>query len=126
MFLEMLARSCPIDAEKALALTSRDLFIPVLTFVYGQAQLDGKLGVVSTARLDQQFYALPPDRGVLLRRAETEAMHEAGHMFGLIHCADRSCAMSLSTSVRQIDQKKAAYCAACAAFVRRERRERSV
>jgi archaemetzincin len=126
MFLEMLAHLCPDDSEKALALTSRDLFIPVLTFVYGQAQLNGKLGVVSTARLHQEFYGLPPDRAILLRRAQTEAIHEAGHLFGLIHCPDRSCAMSLSTSVRQIDQKNAGFCHACSARVRPGRRERTL
>jgi len=39
--LEMLLRRCPEDAAKLLAVTERDLFIPVLTFVFGQAQLDG-------------------------------------------------------------------------------------
>ena len=116
--LEMLARICPPDAAKVLVVTERDLFIPVLTFVYGQAQLNGRLGVISLARLHQEFYGLPPDRGILLRRAQTEALHEAGHLFGLVHCADRECAMSLSTNVRQIDRKSAAYCAPCAARVR--------
>ena len=34
-------------------------------------------------------------------------------MFGLVHCADAVCAMSLSTGVRQIDRKEAAFCAPC-------------
>jgi archaemetzincin len=113
--LEMLARCAPADARKLLAVTERDLFIPVLTFVFGQAQLGGAVGVVSLARLRQEFYGLPPNREVLLGRAVKEALHETGHMFGLVHCADRSCAMSLATNVRQIDMKQAAFCAACAA-----------
>jgi predicted Zn-dependent protease len=44
-------------------------------------------------------------------------------MFGLVHCADRNCAMSLSTNVRQIDLKRDQYCAPCAARLRREARE---
>ncbi|HEY1497429.1 MAG TPA: hypothetical protein VGF49_22885, partial [Candidatus Solibacter sp.] len=35
--LEMLLERCPADAAKLLAVTDRDLFIPVLTFVFGQA-----------------------------------------------------------------------------------------
>lgn len=113
--LEMLARLAPADAAKLLAVTEQDLFIPVLTFVFGQAQLAGRVGVVSLARLRQEFYGLPPNREVFLQRAVKEALHEAGHMFGLVHCAAGDCAMSLATGVRQIDRKQAGFCAACAA-----------
>src|SRR5689334_13826288 len=57
--LEMLVRTLPPDASKLLGVTGRDLFIPVLTFVFGHAQLDGPAGVVSLARLHQEFYGLP-------------------------------------------------------------------
>jgi archaemetzincin len=111
--LNMLARLCPEDAWKLLAVTTRDLFIPVLTFVFGQAQLAGRVGVVSLARLKQEFYGLPGNRDVFLERARKEALHEAGHLFGLVHCADASCAMSLSTGVRQIDIKQPSFCGSC-------------
>ena len=104
----------PADAGKLLAVTERDLFIPVLTFVFGQAQLGGRVGVVSFARLRQEFYGLAPNREVFLERAYKEALHETGHLFGLVHCAERKCAMSLATTVRQIDLKDDAFCAACA------------
>ena len=117
--LAMLLRRCPPDASKLIAITERDLFIPVLTFVFGQAQLGGSVGVVSFARLRQEFYGLAPNREVFLERAYKEALHETGHLFGLVHCADRSCAMSLATNVRQIDSKHAAFCAPCAARLRR-------
>jgi archaemetzincin len=117
--LEMLVRLCPGDAGKLLAITERDLFVPVLTFVFGQAQLGGRAGVVSLARLRQEFYGLPPNREVLVERAAKEALHETGHLFGLVHCPDRSCAMSLATNVRQIDTKVAAFCALCEARIRR-------
>jgi archaemetzincin len=110
----MLLQRCPEDASKLLAVTERDLFIPVLTFVFGQAQLGGRVGVVSFARLRQEFYGLAPNREVFLERAHKEALHETGHLFGLVHCADRRCAMSLATTVRQIDGKQDAFCAACA------------
>ena len=37
--------------HKVLGITDVDLFIPVLTFVFGEAQLGGRVAVVSTARL---------------------------------------------------------------------------
>ena len=121
--LEMLARACPPDAVKLLAVTERDLYIPVLTFVFGQAQLNGRVAVVSLARLRQEFYGLAPNREILLERTLKEALHETGHTFGLVHCADRHCAMSLSTNVRQIDSKRCEFCAPCGARLRRGKRE---
>ena len=116
--LEMLVRALPDDALKLLAVTERDLFIPVLTFVYGHAQLGGGAAVISLARLQQEFYGLAPNREIAMERAIKEALHETGHMFGLTHCAARSCAMSLATNIRQIDMKDAAFCAACASRLR--------
>jgi archaemetzincin len=121
--LEMLTRVCPPDAVKLLAVTERDLYIPVLTFVFGQAQLSGRVAVMSLARLRQEFYGLASNREVFLERASKEALHETGHTFGLVHCADRHCAMSLSTNVRQIDSKRCEFCAPCEARLRRGARE---
>lgn len=123
--LEMLAKRCPADAWKLLAVTDRDLFVPVLTFVFGQAQLGGRVAVISLARLRQEFYGLPAHREIFVDRVGKEAMHEAGHMFGLVHCAERSCAMSLATNVRQIDAKQAAFCPSCTARLQRERGSRA-
>jgi archaemetzincin len=117
--LEMLVKMCPADAEKLLAVTDRDLFVPVLTFVFGQAQLGGRAAVISLARLRQEFCGLPPNREVFVERAGKEALHETGHLFGLVHCADRSCAMSLATNIRQLDAKQTVFCASCAARLRR-------
>jgi archaemetzincin len=117
--LELLLRICPADALRLLAVTERDLFIPALTFVYGQAQLGGRVAVVSLARLRQEFYGLPPDREAFLRRALKEALHETGHLFGLRHCENAGCAMRLATNIRQIDLKSADFCALCAARFRR-------
>ena len=121
--LEMLHRLRPDDALKLLAVTERDLFLPVLTFVFGQAQLGGPVGVVSLARLRQEFYGLARNDAVFLERAHKEVLHETGHLFGLVHCADRRCAMSLATGVRQIDGKDAAFCEPCSARLRRRPRE---
>lgn len=108
------AAAAPAGDSKVIGITERDLFIPMLTFVFGQAQLGGRFAVVSLARLRQEFYGMPPDRDVFLGRAMKEVAHELGHTFGLAHCPDKTCAMSLSTDIRQVDGKRAAYCATCA------------
>jgi archaemetzincin len=117
VFLSELAQSSG-PADRVLGVTERDLFIPMLSFVFGQAQLGGRIAVVSLARLRQEFYGLPPSPAVFALRARKEALHELGHTFGLIHCADRRCPMSLSTGIAQVDAKGDRYCTACAAQLR--------
>jgi archaemetzincin len=115
--LRQLIARLPADAACVLGITQRDLFIPMLSFVLGQAQLGGPAAVVSLARLHQEFYGLPPDRHLVLMRAVKEAVHEVGHTVGLTHCADSSCPMSLSNTVRHVDAKGAALCASCLIIV---------
>jgi archaemetzincin len=103
----------PSAAAKLLVLTEADIFIPMLSFVYGQAQLSGPVAVVSFARLRQEFYSLPPNQPLFLLRVRKEALHEIGHTFGLTHCHDALCTMTLSTNVQQLDFKRAAFCGDC-------------
>jgi archaemetzincin len=100
----------PPDAMKVLGVTDVDLFIPVLTFVYGEAQLSGSCAVVSTARLGRL-----PDRtdGPLASRLVKECIHELGHTFGLVHCGSPSCVMSRSTNLAAVDGKQASFCRDC-------------
>lgn len=99
--------------ERILGVTRRDLYIPMLSFVYGQAQLGGRAAVISLARLEPEFYGLAANGALVAGRAAKEALHETGHALGLVHCGDASCAMALSTNLRQLDLKRAALCAAC-------------
>jgi archaemetzincin len=98
---------------KVLGLVEQDLFIPMLTFVFGQAQLGGRGALVSVARLQQEFYGLPHNEELLIARTCKEAVHEVGHLWGLIHCESPLCAMRLSTTIWNLDMKSARLCAAC-------------
>jgi archaemetzincin len=90
-----------------------DLFIPILTFVFGEAEMPGRAAVFSIHRLHEEFYGLPPDRSLLAGRAAKEMLHELGHTFGLAHCPDYACAMSSSPSVEAVDLKGKALCNGC-------------
>lgn len=105
----------PANAWRLLALTSLDLYIPTLIFVFGEAQLAGPCAVVSTFRLRQEFYGLPADRALLRERLLKEAVHELGHTLNLKHCDDYRCVMAPSHSVEWVDLKSASFCPACQA-----------
>ncbi len=104
--------------ERVLGITDVDLFIPILTFVFGEAQLEGTAAVVSVARLVDHA-----DRRRTALRLATESVHELGHTFGLVHCGAiegtgrhaAPCVMSRSASVRTVDEKSLRLCPACRA-----------
>jgi len=98
---------------RVLGVTASDLYVPVLTFVFGEAQLDGNCAVVSTARLKEEFYGLPPRPDMVRERLLKEAAHELGHTFGLRHCANWRCVMTSSHAVERLDVKGAEFCGAC-------------
>lgn len=98
---------------KILGITSVDLFVPVLTYVFGEAQLDGVAGVMSTFRLDDTIYGLPEDKFKFFGRCIKESVHELGHTFGLFHCKNFNCAMHSSTTVDDIDIKGGTLCKEC-------------
>jgi archaemetzincin len=103
---------------KVLGVTDRDLFIPILTYVFGEAQLGGAAAVVSTARLGEGAGAAGPR--VLVERLAKEAVHEVGHAFGLVHCGTEGCVMSRSPAVREVDEKSSLPCAECRARLSEE------
>ncbi|MBI3194727.1 MAG: archaemetzincin family Zn-dependent metalloprotease [Ignavibacteriae bacterium] len=99
--------------RKLIAIVDVDLYIPVLTFVFGEAQLEGTAAIVSTHRLSNAFYGVEENRSLLLERLTKELVHELGHTFGLFHCKQFECVMRSSTYVEEIDLKKAEMCKNC-------------
>jgi len=122
-FLAQLLSDQSESATKILGITSVDLFIPVLTYVFGEAQVDGRAAIVSIHRLRSEAYGLPPDDTLLARRLEKEAVHELGHTFGLVHCFEPQCVMNTSTYVEEIDLKSAEFCRKCLTTVRSQTEE---
>ncbi|HNY40187.1 MAG TPA: archaemetzincin family Zn-dependent metalloprotease [Bryobacteraceae bacterium] len=111
--LARLAESLPGEPGVLIGVTDADLYVPILTFVFGEAQLSGRAAIVSTARLRDEFYGLPPDPVKLGERLLKEAVHEIGHTRGLGHCDDWQCVMVSSHRVERLDLKSARLCASC-------------
>jgi archaemetzincin len=98
---------------KTVGLFRVDLFIPILTYIFGQAIFNGKTGIASIYRLKNEQYGIEVDDDLMLDRFRKVVIHELGHTFGLIHCYVPSCVMRISTYVEDIDQKKLHLCSDC-------------
>jgi archaemetzincin len=110
--LAELANKAPPEAIKVLGITQVDLFIPILTHVYGEAQLGGVSCIVSTFRLNEGHSSLntkEPFRSRIVK----EAIHELGHTFKLRHCRDHTCLMHYCRTERDVDCKSDQLCRYC-------------
>jgi len=111
--LQQVIAEPPEDSLRLFGLTEVDLFIPIFTFLFGEAQLDGPGALLSAHRLHNFFYGLPENREQFRQRMRKEVVHEIGHTFGLRHCFDPLCVMRPSTYVEEIDLKAEDFCDTC-------------
>ena len=113
LILKHLMMHGPPEPLRLIGVTGIDLFVPILKYVFGIAQIKGRCAVISLKRLSPRFYDLPPDDALFKTRVEKTALHELGHTFGLTHCRDLHCVMTSSTKISDTDGKHSAFCITC-------------
>jgi len=124
--LNILCEKYASAGRRILGVVERDLYVPELNFVFGEADIKHGVAVISLVRLHQEFYGLPPDEKIFMRRALTEAVHELGHTYGLPHCSDPHCVMFFSNSLADTDRKGYHFCKRCLnAFAKSFRQKRT-
>ena len=99
-----------------LLVTDKDLYVDALNFVFGYAPYP--VGIISTHRLNPEFYGKKFDWEVFLRRVLTEAVHEVGHLIGLKHCRNPNCVMFFSNTIMDTDIKGFYPCGRCIRIAR--------
>lgn len=113
LILKHMITCCPEGSLGFMGVTHLDLYVPILKYVFGLSQVEGKCSVISIHRLRPQFYELPPDPSLLRARIEKTALHELGHAIGLTHCRNRHCVMYSSTKIEHTDTKEPTFCLTC-------------
>lgn len=98
-----------------LGLTNSDLCLPFLSYVFGDAQVNGRTAVVSSHRLNKGPDGRPAPRALVYERLVKITLHETAHLLGLLHCHDTSCLMHFSIGLAQLDQLNAIFCRTCEA-----------
>lgn len=101
------------NSAKIIGLFDVDLFVPILTYIFGQAQLNGKYAIASTYRLKNERYGIESDDELMQERFVKEVIHELGHTLGLLHCYNPVCVMRSGTYLEDIDQKESTLCNTC-------------
>jgi archaemetzincin len=90
-----------------MGLAEVDLFVPDSPFVFGEADRESKVALISSFRLKGNA----PE--VLRRRMQIEAVHQTGHLLGLSYCEDPRCVMFLATTPAECDRKSMGPCNVC-------------
>jgi len=110
----LLPEILPPDAAAFLCFTNRDLY-PEETwnFVFGQANLENRVGVWSLYRLNDNS----PKSTKFLDRTLKIAAHETGHMFSMRHCTKYECLMSGINHLDETDRRPLDVCPECMAKI---------
>ena len=101
------------DYFKIIALVDVDLFIPLLTHVFGEARQNGRVALVSLYRLVDPSDGSPPSAGRVLERVAKTALHEMGHLLNLLHCDDERCLMHFAGQLETLDRTTFTFCRYC-------------
>ncbi len=110
---KMLKPALPADAAALVAFMNEDLYpSDTMSFVFGQASLDDRVGVWSVLRLERNGSAEQ-----FLTRTLKIAAHETGHMFSMRHCIKYECLMSGTNNIAETDSRPIDACPECTAKV---------
>ncbi len=105
--------SAPLPYRKVLAVLSVDLGVPILRYVFGEAQVGGRCAVVSGFRLRRNPDGTDVSLEHYYERLAKVALHETGHTFSLFHCDDSRCLMHFASTVERLDRIRLFFCSRC-------------
>ena len=118
LVLKYLARFSSPRHSRILAVTDVDLCTPILTFVYGEAELGLSLAIVSDFRLRHTEDGIMASQDIYYERLAKVALHEIAHTFSLYHCETPKCLMRYSRGLSHLDELDIFFCERCSFMLR--------
>ncbi|MFA4903205.1 MAG: archaemetzincin family Zn-dependent metalloprotease [Desulfobaccales bacterium] len=118
LVLKYLARFSFPHHSRILAITDVDLCTPILTFVFGQAELGLNLAIISDFRLKYTKDGIMASEGTYYERLAKVALHEIAHTFSLYHCETPKCLMRFSQGLSHLDELNIFFCERCSFMLR--------
>ena len=100
--------------DKMLGIVDVDLYSTDFDYIYGEADISLGIATLSLYRLHAEFFDKAHDHSLFEERAVKEAVHELGHLFGLVHCRDKKCVMRFCPNPEDVDYKTRHICQRCA------------
>lgn len=101
------------EKEPVLLVVSEDLCRAGDEYLFGLSRHSTGNAVVSTARLENEYYGYPEDDADLIDRLAKESAHEIGHLMGLVHCRNPECIMYNPLLLEDINRQKRWFCPSC-------------
>ncbi len=115
--LKTLPLFLPGHCTKIMGVVCTDIFIPIFSYSYGEAEQGGNFALISLFRLDKNPDGSSPGSALFYERAAKVALHELGHLFNLFHCDEKTCLMHFSGTMDDLDKIPFYLCRYCSAFL---------
>lgn len=113
-------RRLPMAVHRIIGVLDADMYAGNRTFVFGFANLQNGVSVISLARLREEWYGRRPNTELFRSRIFRAVAHELGHTFGNDHCEDHDgCVMRSVSQIESLDALNPRYCQTCSTMVQR-------
>ena len=106
--------------SKVLGVVTVDLFIPILTYVLGEAQLGNACAVISLKRIRILKNGDMAPLSLYFQRAAKLAVHELLHTFNLMHCKENTCILNYLGDLDSLDARELVMCRYCESVLAEE------
>jgi archaemetzincin len=123
LIVKYLARLPLASHPRILGLTVFDLCLPILTYVYGEAEVGGRAAVISNFRLRQNEDGSTAPPEIYFERLAKVAVHEMAHTLALHHCENAKYLMHFAARLKHLDQIPLLFCDHCEFALRMNRKE---
>ena len=96
-----------------IGVTDVDLYKDRRDFVFGSSNLINGVCAISILRLKVNSPSEKDNIQLFRKRVLTEAVHEIGHLLGLLNCRNETCVMHEPATLEDIDRKGYEFCSSC-------------